>query len=287
LNTTALPAADEADVARVTEALRMVTPRWHARILLALNQPPQRYTDIAISLPYLQSGQLHPKLRALCDAGLVERTEYSSRHVTYGLTGRGQQLLPVLHMLGAWANQHFGEVALLPLVDHVERALARLSRRQTPAILWALRLRREASARSLAHLVIPDAHEANVYAPLRRLVDDGLVVSAGTGRPYRLSPAGEALAPVLAVLSVWAAGRPMAEAATHRLWGRAAQHRPETTFSPRPWTSYQSRLPAPPARPGPPRVPTAARQAPHAAWQHHDLFSHPATPMAQMAGAAR
>ncbi|MET8577311.1 winged helix-turn-helix transcriptional regulator [Streptomyces sp. NPDC005012] len=286
MNTTGLPVADEADVARVTEALRMVTPRWHARILLALNQPPQRYIDIAISLPYLQSGQLHPKLRALCDAGLVERTEHSSRHVTYGLTGRGQQLLPVLHLLGAWENQHHSDGALLPLVDHVERALARLSRQQTPAILWALRLRREASARSLAHLVIPDAHWANVYTPLRRLADDGLVVSSGKGRPYRLSPAGEALSPVLAALSVWAAGRPMTEAATHRLWGWA-QHRAETKFSPRPWTSHQSQLPAPPARPGPPRVPTAARRAPHAAWQHHDLFSHPATPMAQMAGATR
>lgn len=284
MNTTGLPAADDADVVRVTEALRMIAPRWHARILFALNQPPQRYTDIAIRLPYLQSGQLHPRLRALCDAGLIERTEQSPRHVTYGLTDRGQQLLPVLQMLGAWSHQHFRDDG--PLVDHVEEALARLSRRQTPAILWALRIRREASARTLAHLIIPDRHWANVYAPLRRLADDGLVVSAGTGCPYRLSPAGEALAPVLAALSVWATGRQMAEAANHRLWGRP---RPctETSLSSRPWTSHQSRLPAPPARPGPPRVSAAARQMPHAAWQHHDLFSHPSTSMPQLAGAAR
>ncbi|MEU3553349.1 winged helix-turn-helix transcriptional regulator [Streptomyces fragilis] len=286
MNTTGLPDADATDIVRVTEALQMITPRWHARILLTLSQPPQRYTDIAIRLPHLQSGQLHPRLRALCDAGLAERTEHSSRHVLYGLTDRGQQLLPVFQMLGAWAHQHLGNPSRLPLIDHVEDALARLSRRQTPAILWALRFRREATARALAHLVIPGNHWASVYTPLRRLADDGLVVTAGTGCPYRLSPAGEALAPALAALSVWAAGRPMTEAVSHRLWGRP-RSLTEATTGPQPWTSHRSRLPAPPARPGSSMLPAAGRHTPHAAWRHHDLFSHPSAPVPQMAGATR
>ena len=76
---TALPPDTDADIARVTEALAMITPRWNVRILLALSGPPQRYSELAAKVSWLQSGQLHPKLKSLCDAGLVERTEHTAR----------------------------------------------------------------------------------------------------------------------------------------------------------------------------------------------------------------
>ncbi|MER6531705.1 winged helix-turn-helix transcriptional regulator [Streptomyces sp. NPDC001508] len=269
--TTGLPPAADADVARVTEALTMITPRWNVRILLALNEPPQRYTQIADKLPYLPDSQLHPKIRSLCDAGLAERTEYSPRHVTYGLTRRGRHLLPVVPVIATWADQHLEQPPQpLSQIEQVEDSLVLLTRRQVPAILWTLKIRQEASARALGRIVMPGGRWTSVYPPLRQLIDDGLVETAGKGQPYRLSRGGNALAGVLGALSMWAAGRPMDHAARHPLWGR-----PEPDATPsqaRPWLSHQTRIPASPA----PLVPAATAPTRRPAWQHRDLFSHPA-----------
>ncbi len=270
--TTGLLPVDDADVARVTEALQMITPRWNVRILLALNQPSQRYTQIAARLPYLQSGQLHPKIRFLCDVGLAERTEHSARHVTYGLTIRGRQLLPVLPVMASWAEEHLEKPEQpLSAIEQIEDSLNLLARRQAPAILWVLKSRQEVTARTLARIVIPDGYWTNIYPPLRQLVDDGLVMTAGNGQPYRLSRAGAALGPALGALSMWSAGRPLDHAARHPLWGRSA---PRAATPSRTWTSHRSRLPAP-AAPPVPAVPT--RPAHRPGWQPSELFSH-ATP---------
>ncbi|MFJ7997517.1 winged helix-turn-helix transcriptional regulator [Streptomyces sp. NPDC096310] len=264
--TTGLPPDTEADIARVTEALHMATPRWNVRILLALNEPPQRYSQIATKLPHLQSGQLHPKIRSLCDAGLVERTEYSPRHVAYGLTTRGRQLLPVLPVIATWAETYLEKPQVpLSVIEQVEDSLTLLTRRQAPAILWVLKTRDEVSARALAHVVIPDGYWTNIYPPLRQLVADGLVVSEGSRQPYRLSPSGAALGPVFGALSMWAAGRPMDHAARHHLWGRPA---PSAAPGCLPWASHQARTPAPAVSTAPP----APRPGP--VWRGGELFSH-------------
>ncbi|MEU9397767.1 helix-turn-helix domain-containing protein [Streptomyces sp. NPDC048324] len=283
--TTGLSPAVDADVARVTEALHMITPRWNVRILLALNKPPQRYTQIANKLPYLHSGQLHPKIRSLCDAGLIERTEHSAHHVTYGLTQRGRQLLPVLAAIAAWAEEHLEKPEQpLSAIEQIEDSLTLLTRRQAPAILWVLKARQEASARALARIVIPDGYWTSIYPPLRQLIDDGLVVTAGKGQPYRLSPGGDALGHVFGALSMWAAGRPMDHAARHPLWGRPDRR---AMTAPGTWVSHQSRLAVPSARPAP-AVQTQPAHRP--AWQNGDLFSHatPARPIpAPLAGGVR
>ncbi|MEU9246607.1 helix-turn-helix domain-containing protein [Streptomyces sp. NPDC048385] len=268
--TTGLPPADDADIARVTEALHMITPRWNVRILLTLNEPPQRYTEIAAKLPYLQSGQLHPKIRSLCDAGLAERTEHSARHVTYGLTQRGRQLLPVLPVIAGWAEEHLEQPKqALSAIEQVEDSLTLLTRRQAPAILWVLKSRQEASARALARIVIPGSYWTNIYPPLRQLMDDGLVITPGKGEPYRLSPAGDALGCVFGALSMWSAGRPLDHAARHPLWGLE----PSAMATPGVWVSHQSRLSAPSA---PPVPAVRAQLARRPTWQSTDLFSHAA-----------
>ncbi|MFD3580909.1 winged helix-turn-helix transcriptional regulator [Streptomyces sp. NPDC058683] len=260
---TALPPDTDADIARVTEALAMITPRWNVRILLALSGPPLRYTELAAKVSWLQSGQLHPKLKSLCDAGLVERAEHTARQVTYGHTERSVALLPVLPMLVTWAEEHL-ETAdhPLPAIEQIEDSLTLLTRRHAAAILWVLKSREEVSGRALARIVMPSSDWTNIYPPLRQLVADGLVDSEGTGRPYRLSAAGDGLGPVLGALSAWSAGQPLNGATCHPVWGL-----PQATSAPKPWVSSPSR-PAPatllPVRTG--------ESAP--AWQSRDLFSH-------------
>ncbi|GAB3121062.1 winged helix-turn-helix transcriptional regulator [Streptomyces calidiresistens] len=276
--TTGLPPADAADVARVTEALQMITPRWNVRVLLTLNRTPRRYKEIVAKLPYLHTSHLHSKIRSLCSAGLAERTEHSARHVTYGLTPRGQQLLPVLPRMARWAEQHLEKPEQpLAAIEQIEDTLALLTRRQAPAILWVLKSRQEATALALAGLVMPTGFWNNIYPHLRQLIDDGLVTTEGTGQPYRLSRAGEALSPVLGALSMWSAGRPIDGAARHPVWGNSA---PPPVNPTRVWTSHQARFPAPPAVPAAPATP--ARPAHRPGWATGELFSHAPPPGAKV-----
>ncbi|MFE3900094.1 winged helix-turn-helix transcriptional regulator [Streptomyces sp. NPDC059153] len=265
---TGLPPDTDADIARVTEALAMITPRWNVRILLALSGRPLRYSEIASKVSWLQNGQLHPKLRSLCDAGLVQRTEHTSRHVTYGHTDRGAALLPVLPLIVTWAEGHLENADRpLPAIEQIEDGLTLLTRRHAAAILWVLKSREEVSGRALARIVMPSSDWTNVYPPLRQLVADGLVLTDGIGQPYRLSAAGDGLAPVFGALSAWSAGQPLAQAARHPVWGRS-----DAAPAPKKWVSNQSRLLAPTASPAPVRE---GRTSP-ATWQNRDLFSHAA-----------
>ncbi|SCK26831.1 MULTISPECIES: helix-turn-helix domain-containing protein [Streptomyces] len=261
---TALPPDTDADIARVTEALAMITPRWNVRIMLALSGPPLRYSELAAKVSWLQSGQLHPKLKTLCDAGLVERAEHTSRHVTYGHTERGAALLPVLPMIVTWAEEHL-ETAdhPLPAIEQIEDSLTLLTRRHAAAILWVLKSRQEVSGRALARIVMPESDWTNVYPPLRQLSADGLVDTDGIGRPYRLSAAGDGLGPVLGTLSAWSAGQPLNQAAHHPVWGQPQAKPPRRG----PWVSSQS-------RPAPAALPPARTGEATPAWHNRDLFSH-------------
>lgn len=263
---TGLPPGIDADIARVTEALAMITPRWNVRIMLALSGPPLRYSEIAGKVSWLQNGQLHPKLKALCDAGLVERTKHTARHVTYGHTGRGTALLPVLPLIVTWAEEYLETADQpLPAIEQIEDSLTLLTRRHAATILWVLKSREEVSGRALARIVMPGSDWTNIYPPLRQLVADGLVDTDGVGQPYRLSDAGDGLAPVFGALSAWSVGQSLAQAARHPVWGR-----PDAAPAPRKWVSNQGRLSAPTAVPAPVR----AGQTSPPRWQHRDLFSH-------------
>ncbi|MFJ6017286.1 winged helix-turn-helix transcriptional regulator [Streptomyces sp. NPDC092952] len=260
---TALPPDTDADISRVTEALAMITPRWNVRILLALSGSPLRYSELAAKVPWLQSGQLHPKLKSLCDAGLVERTEHTTRHVTYGRTERGAALLPVLPLIVTWAEKHLENVDRpLPAIEQIEDSLTLLTRRHAAAILWVLKSRQDVSGRALARIVMPAQDWTNVYPPLRQLVSDGLVDTDGVGQPYRLSAAGDGLGPVLGTLSAWSAGKSLDQAAGHPVWGH-----PQTRPAPKQWTSSQPRsaLTA---------LPAARTVLSLPAWHNGDLFSH-------------
>lgn len=267
MDITGLPPDTDADIARVTEALAMITPRWNVRILLALSGPPLRYSELAAKVSWLQNGQLHPKLKSLCDTGLVERTEHTSRHVTYGHTERGAALLPILTMIVTWAEEYLEKADHpLPAIEQIEDSLTLLTRRHAAAILWVLKSRAEVSGRALARIVMPSRDWTNIYPPLRQLTADGLADTEGIGRPYRLSAAGAGLGPVFGALSAWSAGRPLTHAAQHPVWGH-----PQAAPVPKPWVSNQSR-PAPTTLPQ-----TQAGGTSRPTWQNHDLFSHSTT----------
>ncbi|MFJ7423392.1 winged helix-turn-helix transcriptional regulator [Streptomyces uncialis] len=263
---TGLPPAVHADLSRVIESLGMITPRWNARILITLAGQPLRYTEIKSRMPWLHDGQLHPKLRRLSDAGLVERTEHGVRHVTYGLSARGRDLIPVLAVIAVWGDTHLEKPAPTAAgaqpastVQDIEDSLVLISYRHATPILWSLQARGTSSAKAVAADAMPGHGLSAVYPRLRQLVDDRLVDTDEAEADYRLSPPGQALAPVYRALSAWAAGRPLSDAATHPVWGHPPAPSQSATGM---WASTTA------------KTPPAPQTTPAAQWRAGDLFSH-------------
>ncbi|MEV0445812.1 helix-turn-helix domain-containing protein [Streptomyces spectabilis] len=284
--TTGLPPSTDADVSRVTEALEMITPMWNVWVLMTLPAQPLRYTEIKPRLPWLTDGNLHPKLRKLTDAGLVERTEVSSGHVTYGLTGRGAELIPVLSVIAAWGEQHLEQpvitnqvtgrperVQQVPPAQNAQDTLTLIGPRHATPILWTLKARGPSSAKALSAAIMPDRRISNIYPQVDRLVDDRLLHK--DGRLYDLTGSAHALAPVYQALSAWAAGRPLT--GEHPLWGQQQTAAHARTG---PWMTTQAHTRAPAA--AEPALPTQTPAAPTTLWKPGDLFSHqiPARPLA-------
>lgn len=233
---TGLPRPVHADLSRVSESLGMLSPRWNVQILTTVSAQALRYTEIKARMPWLQDGQLHPKLRWLTAAGLLDRTEHGTRHVTYGLSARSTDLLPVLAVIAAWGGTHLEKPTPAPpgtadaragaVVQNIEDTLVLIGARHATPILWSLQARGTSSAKAVAADAMPGHGLSAVYPRLRQLVDDRLVDTDtdtdADEADYRLSPPGQALAPVYRALSAWATGRPLTDAATHPVWGHPA-----------------------------------------------------------------
>ncbi len=81
--------------------VELIGRRWTASILRALFAGEQRFTDIARTVPGLSHRLLSERLDELREAGLVT-IEPGTKHGTYRLTERGEDLREVFHALEAW-----------------------------------------------------------------------------------------------------------------------------------------------------------------------------------------
>ncbi|MEU6148033.1 helix-turn-helix domain-containing protein [Streptomyces sp. NPDC047081] len=293
--TTAQPSTTPNDLSGVTKTLDLLAPRWSVWVLMTLSAQPLRYAEIKPRLPWLADGQLHPRLRHLTGAGVVERTEYAPRHVTYGLTGRGAELMPVLAQIAAWGDTYLEkqfvtskatgepEPERIPPAQNIDDTITLIAPRHATPILVALIARGRASAKTLATEAMPGYGLNAVYKPLDRLVTDGLVTATDSG-DFQLSASGQALAPVFEAVIAWAA-RPPGEADPLRRRGSAP---PQTRSGP--WATTPARLPAPAAPAAPSARPALATTPPASpAWKPGDLFSHqiPARPITLAGGPRR
>lgn len=264
----------------------MLAPRWSAWVLmtLAARSEPLRYSAVKGHLPWLADGQLHPKLRALGEAGLVERTEHSRMHVTYGLTGRGRELQPVLAALAAWGDTYLEkdlvlnratgrhEMERIPAAQNAEDTLAVLSHRYATVLLWTLKWRGPSTMAALSTQAIPGLGPSTLYGPIRRLIDDGLIaVTRGDEAVLQLTAPGQALAPLYRALSAWATGRPFTDADPHPVWGAPAPAAAPAVARSGQWAAHQARHKTAPAM----SVRQPPTPAPALGWRPADLFSTP------------
>src|SRR5512133_533684 len=91
----------------MARALEVVGERWSLLVVRDLLLGPQRFTDLARSLPDITPTRLTSRLRQLEAAGVVEREPPSGgREVWYRLTDAGLDLAPVVDALTYWGIGH-------------------------------------------------------------------------------------------------------------------------------------------------------------------------------------
>ena len=82
----------------------LLSGRWRARILYYLSQGPMRFNELKRANAGISQQMLTRELRALEEAGVIERTVYPQvpPRVDYTLTEAGQRLMPIIDSLGEW-----------------------------------------------------------------------------------------------------------------------------------------------------------------------------------------
>lgn len=86
----------------VEEAIRILGGRWRIVLVYALLDGPKRFNELRREVPDISQRMLTLDLRALEEAGVVERTVYPEVpvRVVYELTPAGYELRPLVEMLG-------------------------------------------------------------------------------------------------------------------------------------------------------------------------------------------
>lgn len=102
----------------VQRGLARVGDAWSMLILRDLSLGLSRFDQLRANLG-IAPNILTRRLRALTEAGLLEKRRYSERppRDEYVLTEAGRDFLPVLHVLGEWGRRHHGEGGTSRLVD--------------------------------------------------------------------------------------------------------------------------------------------------------------------------
>ncbi|MGC5627774.1 winged helix-turn-helix transcriptional regulator [Georgenia sp. Z1344] len=97
--------AELGDACATAHAVELIGDRWTYPILRELMLGPKRFVELAEGLIGVTPAVLTARLRALQDAGLVERVDLPAptRATGYCVTPWGQELRPLLNALGRWA----------------------------------------------------------------------------------------------------------------------------------------------------------------------------------------
>ncbi|MDG9675900.1 helix-turn-helix domain-containing protein [Micromonospora sp. DH14] len=92
--------------------LDRIGDKWVSLVLKELADGPRRYGDLARAIAGVTQKMLTQTLRLLERDGLVSRVVTASvpTRVDYRLTPLGESLLPVMHVVTQWAEEHIDEI---------------------------------------------------------------------------------------------------------------------------------------------------------------------------------
>ena len=101
-------AACERGDAALARAFTLLGKRWTGVVLGSLRPGPAGFRELARAIDGVSDSVLSDRLAELTDSGLISRTVDPGPPVTvsYALTARGEALMPALHQLAEWAEEH-------------------------------------------------------------------------------------------------------------------------------------------------------------------------------------
>jgi DNA-binding HxlR family transcriptional regulator len=103
----------------VEESMRLLGGRWRLLMVSYLLDGPKRFNDLRRDLPGISQRMLTLDLRALEDAGLIQRTVFPEVpvRVEYQLTEDGDRLRPIIDVMrdfGLWLKANRATEAARP-----------------------------------------------------------------------------------------------------------------------------------------------------------------------------
>ena len=94
------------------QLLDRMSDKWVTLVLCALEDRPQRYSQLARTIAGVSQKMLTQTLRSLERDGMLTRSVTATVPVTvtYELTALGHSLQEVMHQMKNWAESHMGAV---------------------------------------------------------------------------------------------------------------------------------------------------------------------------------
>lgn len=102
----------------VAKAMEVLDERWTLLIVRELLLGSTRFNELRRGVPRMSPALLSKRLRALERAGVVRRSEEGGRS-SYMLTPSGEELKPIVDLLGAWGVRWVGELGAEDLDPHL------------------------------------------------------------------------------------------------------------------------------------------------------------------------
>lgn len=94
--------------------MELLDERWTMLVIREMLSGSRHFNDLRRGVPKMSPTLLSKRLQQLVRAGLVDRRQ-DGQEVEYELTTAGQELRPVVEMLGAWGVRWIGEIGDLDL----------------------------------------------------------------------------------------------------------------------------------------------------------------------------
>ncbi len=94
--------------AALARAFEFLGKRWSGVVLGNLSTGPAGFSELSRAIGSISDSVLAERLSELTAAGLVTRTVQAGPplSVSYALTARGEALIPALHQISLWADEH-------------------------------------------------------------------------------------------------------------------------------------------------------------------------------------
>lgn len=99
----------EPKVGCIAAAMEIIGSKWTALILRDLAGGPKRFSELEKLVDGINPRTLSQRLDDLESQGILTKQSFNEMppRITYTLTQKGQDLIPVLQQMAAWGNKYY------------------------------------------------------------------------------------------------------------------------------------------------------------------------------------